>query len=63
LAVVLDLFSRRIVGWATSQALATTAATTGPCATLQEDAGVSECFPQSDADLAAFVNVFCGTGT
>jgi hypothetical protein len=37
------------------------AATNAPaCSTL--DAGATACFPQSDSDYAAFVNVFCGTG-
>ncbi len=30
------------------------------CASL--DAGATACFPQTDAQYAAFVNVFCGTG-
>lgn len=38
--------------------------TTGLCAALQGDASSSlgVCFPQTDADNIAFVNVFCGTG-
>lgn len=38
---------------------------TGPCALINGDAAppkVSRCFPQSDADLPDFFDVFCGTG-
>ena len=33
-----------------------------PCAALNGDAGPAQCFPQTDTDVPAFVNVFCGTG-
>jgi len=39
--------------------------TTGACALLQGDAApatISDCFPQTTADLGNTVNVFCGTG-
>ena len=39
--------------------------TTGACAAIQGDAAppaIAACFPQSDADAVAFVDVFCGTG-
>lgn len=37
--------------------------TNGPCAALDDvDSGAALCVPQSDADVAKFVNVFCGTG-
>jgi hypothetical protein len=40
------------------------ASTTGVCAALDGDAGpsASRCFPTSDSDVAAYLNVFCGTG-
>lgn len=36
------------------------ASTSSTCALV--DAGASTCSPQSDADWASFINVFCGTG-
>ena len=42
-----------------------TASATGACAAIYGDAApaaVSACFAHSDADQAAFLNVFCGTG-
>jgi hypothetical protein len=36
------------------------AANAATCTSI--DAGASVCSPQSDADYAAFVNVFCGSG-
>ncbi len=40
--------------------------TSSKCTALQSDAGdagpVNRCFPQTNSDLATFVNVFCGTG-